>query len=328
MSVLRRIALGFPVSSWSHQRAWCVESLAQPGARRYFIEWNPDSSVYGEDFDGAPRDARRVLLSGPQRHYHPIRIAQFALHRFGIWCTARDPVARADFLAQADWLRDSQREEGISGLYVFDFPWSKYGAPAGWTSAMAQGEAISVLLRAHSIEPGAGYADAAVRASQPFTAGIELGGVVWESEREIFFEEIANRHAPHVLNGCIFALWGLWELWRVNPEPWMLARIEGCISTLRAWLPRFDTGWWSLYSLLLSASGRPHLATLKYHQFHIAQMRVLATMFDEPSFAAAADRWTDYAAERGSRLRLVRTTLRGLPERFSGLDTVLGGAHT
>ncbi|MFY9710208.1 MAG: hypothetical protein WAK88_08575, partial [Candidatus Cybelea sp.] len=111
MSVLRRIALGFPVRSWSHQRAWCVDSLAQPGARRYFIEWNPDSSVYGEDFDGAPRDAGRVLLSGPQRHYHPIRIAQFALHRFGIWCTARDPIARADFLAQADWLRDRQRED-------------------------------------------------------------------------------------------------------------------------------------------------------------------------------------------------------------------------
>ncbi|HEY1883285.1 MAG TPA: D-glucuronyl C5-epimerase family protein [Candidatus Cybelea sp.] len=328
MSLLRRVALGFPVSSWSHQRPWCVDSLTEPGARRYFVEWNPDSSVYGEDFDGAPKDADLVLLSGPQRHYHPIRIAQFALHRFGIWCTARDPAARTDFLAQADWLRDHQRREGLPGLYVFDFPWSKYGAPAGWTSAMAQGEAISVLLRAHRIEPNAGYAGAAMRASQPFTAGIDRGGVVWESADDIFFEEIANRHAPHVLNGCIFALWGLWELWKVNPEPWMQARIERCVATLRAWLPRFDTGWWSLYSLLRSASGRPHLATLKYHQFHIAQMRVLAKMFDEPRFAAVADRWTDYARERGSRSRLVRTTLRSLPERLSGRDTVLGGAHT
>ena len=48
MSLLRRIALGFPVSSWAHQRAWCVDSLAQPGARRYFIEWNPDGGVYGD----------------------------------------------------------------------------------------------------------------------------------------------------------------------------------------------------------------------------------------------------------------------------------------
>jgi hypothetical protein len=57
-------------------------------------------------------------------------------------------------------------------------------------------------------------------------------------------------------------------------------------------------------------------------------MRVLAKMFDEPRFAAVAGRWTDYARERGSRSRLVRTTLRSLPERLSGRDTVLGGAHT
>ncbi|HEY2555417.1 MAG TPA: D-glucuronyl C5-epimerase family protein, partial [Candidatus Cybelea sp.] len=176
MSVLRRIALGFPISSWAHQRAWCVDSLTEPGARRYFVEWNPDSSVYGEDFDGAPKDARQVLLSGAQAHYHPIRIAQFALHRFGVWSKGRDPGARADFLAQADWLRDNQRSDVAPGLYIFDFPWSKYGAPAGWSSAMAQGEAISVLLRAHRIEPNAGYGDAAVRAAQPFAASIDRGG--------------------------------------------------------------------------------------------------------------------------------------------------------
>jgi heparosan-N-sulfate-glucuronate 5-epimerase len=328
MSVLRRIALGFPVSSWSHQRAWCVDSLAEPGARRYFIEWNPDDGVYGEDFDGAPRDDGRVLLSGPQRYYHPIRIAQFALHRLGLWCTKRDQTARADFLAQADWLRDRQQSDGMPGLYVFNFPWSKYGAPAGWCSAMAQGEAISVLLRANHIEPNAGYADAAVRASLPFGAGIDRGGVVWESGDEIFFEEIANRHAPHVLNGCIYALWGIWELWKVTDEPWLRERIERCVATLRAWLPRFDTGWWSLYSLLFSATGQPHVATLKYHQFHIAQMRVLAKMFGEPLFEQAANRWSEYGVRRTSRARLVGKTLLSLPERFLGRDTVLGGAHT
>ena len=64
MSVLRRIALGFPVSSWSHQRAWCVDSLAEPGARRYFIEWNPDDGVYGEDFDAANNEPCAQTTSG------------------------------------------------------------------------------------------------------------------------------------------------------------------------------------------------------------------------------------------------------------------------
>jgi hypothetical protein len=108
----------------------------------------------------------------------------------------------------------------------------------------------------------------------------------------------------------------------------MQERIERSVGTLKAWLPKFDSGWWSLYSLMKSASGQPHLATLKYHQFHIAQMRVLGKMFSEPSFTKDADRWTEYANECGSRSRLVRTTLRSLPERIFGRDTVVGGAHT
>ena len=63
---------------------------------------------------------------------------------------------------------------------------------------------------------------------------------------------------------------------------------QRCIATLRRWLPRFDTRLVELYSLLVSATDQPHLATLKYHQFHIAQLRVLARMFDEPFFDETA----------------------------------------
>ena len=327
MSVLRRLALGFPVS-WSHERRWSPESICEPGVGSYFIEWDPGSGTYGEDFDCAPRDDRGVLLSGPRGDYHPIRIAQFALQRFGVWRSTKAPAARADFLAQAAWLRDHQQQSETPGLYRFDFPWSKYGAPPGWSSAMAQGEAISVLLRAHSIAPLDEYADGAMRAALPFRADIARGGVVWQSGNEIFFEEIANEHAPHVLNGCIFALWGAWELWMQCGEPWLQSLIERCVATLRRWLSRFDTGWWSLYSLLMSATDQPHLATLKYHQFHVAQMRVLARMFDEPLFDETASRWASYAKAPECRARLLRTTLSSLPERFLGRDTVLGGAHT
>ncbi len=325
--VLRRLALGFPVS-WSHQRAWSLESVCDPGAGRYFVEWDPGTGTYGEDFDCGPRDVKGVLLSGPHEDYHPIRIAQFALHRFGVWRSTNDVVAREDFLAQAAWLRDSQQEDSMPGLYRFAFPWSKYGAPPGWSSAMAQGEAISVLLRADSIEPGHGFDAGAVRATLPFRNDIASGGVVWESGDDVFFEEIANEHAPHVLNGCIFALFGVWEIWMLSGEPWLQRLAQRCVATLRRWLPRFDTGWWSLYSLLRSATDQPHLATLKYHQFHIAQLRVLARMFDEPFFDETASKWAGYAQTSECRARLLRATICSLPERFLGRDTVVGGAHT
>ncbi len=325
MISLRRLALGFPVT-WNHARGYAFAGRDAAGTGPYYVNWDAGSGVFGEDWATAPRDAAGVILTG--RHYHPIRIAQFALHRYGQWLATRDDAARADFLAHASWLRDNQQVRGVPGLYRFSFPWDKYGAPAGWWSAMAQGEAISVLLRAEHIAPRHQFGDAAVRASLPFGYEIAHGGVVWRAGADVFFEEIANEHAPHVLNGCIFALWGIWELREQTGDPWLDPLIHGCAATLLRWLPRFDTGWWTLYSLLQSANGRPHLATLKYHQFHIAQMYVLAQMFPEHAFADAAARWAAYVENRRCRARLLRETLLGIPDRAFKRDTVARGART
>ncbi len=64
MSVLRRIALGFPLSGRTARRTGSTRSR-KPGKGPYFIEWDPGSGVYGEDWSGAPRDAKGVLLTGP-----------------------------------------------------------------------------------------------------------------------------------------------------------------------------------------------------------------------------------------------------------------------
>jgi hypothetical protein len=327
VSALRRLALGFPVS-WSHRRLYSTRALSRAGEDAYFIEWDPGNGVYGEDWVNAPFDGQGVLLSKPSQSYHPIRISQFALHRFGVWQSTGDESARSDFLAQAAWLRDRQQTGETPGLYRFEFPWTKYGAGPGWCSAMAQGEAISVLLRADRLEPSRGYGDAAVRAALPFRTDIGRGGVVWRDGRDVFLEEIANEHAPHVLNGCIFALWGIWELWKRTGDSWLERLAAECADTLRRWLPLYDTGWWTLYSLLRSGWDRPHVATLKYHQFHIAQMFVLSEMFGDPSFEKAARKWNSYVERPACRAQVIGAALSSLPERFSGRDTVLGGAHT
>ena len=180
VSALKRLAIGFPLQ-WSHRRAYSLAAIAQPGKAPYFIEWDPGNGTFGEDWTNAPRDSGGVLLVGPSRWYHPILISQFALHRFCVWHSTHDAEALNDFLAQAAWLRDHQSADGVPGLYRFEFPWVKYGASVGWCSAMAQGEAISVLLRADHLAPGQGFGEAAVRASLPFYADIGRGGVTWRT---------------------------------------------------------------------------------------------------------------------------------------------------
>lgn len=323
--MLKRIGLGFP-TSWSHRRAYNLPCSTAGGAAPYYVEWEPHGGLFGEDWDTTPLDARGVLCD--RIGYHPIRIAQYALHLHGRSCTGGDSSLRERFLAQARWLRDNQRRRGrIGGLYVFGFPWQKYGAGEGWHSAMAQGEAVSVLLRAEHVMPGGGFGDAASAAALPFKYRIEDGGVVWSHGEDAFFEEVANEYAAHILNGCIFAFWGLWELQRERPEPWHEEVLGRVSDTIVRWLPRYDTGWWSRYSLLRSAAGRPHVATLKYHAFHIAQLRVLAVMLGEPRVSEVAERWAGYVESADSRRRVLVDAAVSLYDRARSQDTVGGGAR-
>lgn len=314
---LRQAALAFPLR-WTHRRAWREPRMSRICSGPYYIDWSAGCGTFGEDWDVMPRDAEGVLLTLRGALYHPIDIAQFALHCHAAWQEKRDVRSRDAFLAQAAWLRDNQASRnGIDGLYLFPFPWPKYGAAAGWVSAMAQGEAISVLLRAHADAPDRGFDRAAKNAAQPFRHSIQDGGVVFRDGADCFLEECAVLPAPHILNGCIFAFWGLWELQQADPQPWLAELIDDVGSTLHRWLPRFENGWWTRYSLQRSRAGREHLATLKYHAFHIAQMRVLGVMTGQRDFTSAADRWELHVKRAESRARLLFETAFALPERLA-----------
>ncbi len=118
--------------------------------------------------------------------YHPVRIAQYGLHSHARFYETGD-VARAP---RHSWPRltglvaNARTRDGIDGCYVYEFPNPRYGVGSGWLSAMAQGEAISLLLRAAAVEGSAAYLHAAVRAAQPFRHSIENGGVVYRSARD------------------------------------------------------------------------------------------------------------------------------------------------
>jgi hypothetical protein len=291
------------------RRTFSLSATASAGRIPYFIRSDPGRGVYGEGWDENPCDENGLILSGDEQTYDAIRIAQFALHLHERWYIEHNDAARERFLQHAVWLRDHQESQPIPGIYRFGVPWPKYAARAGWVSAVGQGQAISALLRADHIAPARGFVEAARRAAQPFRYDIPAGGVVWRNGTNVFFEEVANATAAHVLNGCVFALWGLWELWVTSPEAWQGEIIERCVETIRRWLPLFDTGWWTLHSLMRTLTGRTQLAMLKHHALHTAQMRILGAMFDEAEFTKAAERWTSYIDERSSRGRLLVETL-------------------
>ena len=322
---MRSFALAFPLD-WNVKRPY---RMPLDGIGPYYIEWQPGGGTYGEDWTDAPRDPDGVILTRGAAQYHPVRIAQFGLHSHARFLETRDRSALRDFMAQAHWLAARQRScKGVAGCYVYEFPNPRYGVGAGWLSAMAQGEAISLLLRAAAIERAEAFVEAAMRAAQPFRANVQHGGVVYRSKRgDVFLEEIAAVPASHILNGHIFALWGLIELQSLQPQAWLGELIGAATATLRSRLTLYDAGYWSHYSLLGTPAGFRHVAVLKYHAFHIAQLRVTAALAGDPFFADAADRWQAYADSPACRSRVLANTVAGLVPRFiTGSDRVGRGA--
>ena len=124
-------------------------------AEPYYIRWAPGRSVDGENWLTDPKDERGVLFE--DRMYDPITIAQYGLYQYERALDG-DDAARAAFFAQANYLRDAQRADGA---YVYSTAHPAYGASPGWISGMAQGEAASVLLRAHKQSGDSGYLAAA-----------------------------------------------------------------------------------------------------------------------------------------------------------------------
>lgn len=304
-----RLALqrAIPIGCWGAARPYVLPSASPSRVGPYYIDWHPGDGPWGESWTSAPFDGDGVILTPRGDRYHPVRIAQYGLHRHREWLADRTPASRAAFLAQAAWLRRHQtRRAAAFGAYPYDFDVPAYGAKAGWISAMAQGEAISLLLRAHDAEPEVGFLSAARAATEPFRVDVGAGGVRWRtSDGDTFFEEYATGLGSHVLNGFIYALWGLWELERYDPTGEVHEPLLAGLETLRRRLRLYDAGYWSHYDLVRPAAGPLRPAPFAYHALHVAQLRVTAAMTHDDYYEHLAGRWAAYQESAACRVRFL-----------------------
>ena len=287
--------------------------------------------IAGEDWDISPFDADGVILSLSADRYHPVQIFQYGLHCHGQWIEGGDETAKKAFLAQARWCRDNQQERnGVCGCFVYRTPNLDYGVTGSWISAMAQGQAISLLLRAADVVRDEGFYESALSAAEPFKYSISDGGVVWRSAPyDVFLEELAALPASHTPNGNIYALWGLWELQKRTAADWLATLVSEAIETLKRRLPLFDSGYWSYYDLLRTRRGLRAVAFQKYHAFLIAQLHVMAGMTNDPFFDTMANHWKAYTYSWPCRLRVLSNLITALVVRHTTKETwITNGARS
>ena len=257
------------------------------------------------DYPGQYDSARIPLLDyrgalGLQ--YNPIAIAQYGLGNYNLFRLTAAPERKQKFLAVADWLV-AHLEKNDASLWVWNhhFDWEyRTRLKAPWYSALAQGQGISLLVRAHLETGQIGYLDGAKRAFVTFLNNVDEGGVVYVDENGYtWFEEYIVFPPTHILNGFIWASWGVYDYFLATGDPRAQELFDRAVRTLAANLQRYDAGFWSLYEQ--SGTWLKMMASPFYHRLHIVQLEVLYRMTGEEIFRHYATRWESYRRSRPKR---------------------------
>lgn len=189
-----------------------------------------------------------------------------------------------------------------TGAWVHDEPFPHtFPLPPPWTSGITQGQGASLFVRLHAATGDDAFGEAAQLALEPLFTPQAQGGVRGELAGLPWPEEYPTTPQSHVLNGAIFALWGMRDVAVGLSSERAAGEFARGVESLAANLHRYDTGSWSLYSLY------PHAiynrASSFYHDLHVTQLTAMQQLAPRPEFERMRDRWAGYAASRIGRAR-------------------------
>ncbi len=306
-----RIASAYLTSHNSHLTFWHDTPQENPRAPmeklgEYYMGF-PQKAAYVGHLDpaGIPMLDYRGRIG---LQYNPIAISQWGLGNYNLFrgSDGRSLEYRRKFLAASDWLYSNLQRNGF-GIWVWNhnFDWEyRNTLKAPWYSGLSQGQGISLLVRAHAETGNSKYLEAAQRAFISFSTPVAEGGVTFvDEQRNIWFEEYIVSPPTHILNGFIWASWGVRDYFLATSDLAADSLFRQAVETFRVNLHRYDLGFWSRYEQ--SGTSLPMIASPFYHQLHIVQLGVMYGLTGERLFAAYAKRWQAYAEHWSNRARAV-----------------------
>jgi len=237
----------------------------------------------------------------------------------------------------ADYLRSTQNQTTggwlIKAMKKFEPSSNLKLNAAGWHSAMAQGQAISLMCRMYDHLDDVAYLKSAARALDLFDREVDMQGVranFMNISDLPWYEEYPTRpNSLFVLNGFVYSLFGLQDFLNIcalkaqhlatnetsldnNSIGFYKAKAEKAyingLNSLMKMINLYDTGSRTFYDLrhLANPALSPNVARWDYHMLHISQLNYLVSIlnkqFYRPFFTellkklnAVIKRWTNYS---------------------------------
>jgi len=305
ISYYKRIFSAYLISKNSHLSFWHGTPQVNENAPLHELGEYYMPFLYKAEYPG-PFDNQGIPLLDYKgnigKQYNPIAIAQYALGQYNLYKRTNSVEHFDKFLKQANWLVE-HLQPNAQGLYVWNhhFDWEyREGLKAPWYSALSQGQGISVLVRTFIETGDKKYVEAAEKAFETFNYEIPEGGVSYTDENgHIWFEEGILLPPTHILNGFIWAIWGIYDFYLHTKGIEAKKLFEESVKTLKTNLKLYDIGFWSLYEL--TNNKLKMIASHFYHSLHIVQLRVMYKITEEKLFSHFADKWDEYNNKKFNR---------------------------
>lgn len=207
----------------------------------------------------------------------PVAVFQYGLGAYDLYIETKDNVYFEKFKQCCEWAFSQQQKNGSWDNFSSFLPDYPYGA-------MCQGEGASLLLRGYKSLGDESFLTAAKNAIDFMLLPLDNDGTTKYIGDDVLFMEFTN--SPVVLNGWIFAWWGLFDLTRaLNNNVLYVDILNQSLNSIERYLPKFSSNTWSYYDV------NHTLTSPFYHRLHIAQMQAMFALTKRPIFEEYANKW-------------------------------------
>lgn len=233
--------------------------------------------------------------------YHPVNSSWYINQMLSSYNESKNPEYLDRAIATAKYLiKWSMKDD--SGVIWFPYRFShdvktlRLGSP--WYSGMAQGMMTSVFVNLFESTGDMYWKNMAAAAVKSFDqpkaeAGPWFQNVqVRDGKKFVYFEEypaLSDEQNAHVVNGDIYALYGLYDYYRISGDDHIKWLFDVGASSIRDSFDAFrnagQPSWYSPTPYGQSVWGNP----ANYHKGVINQLRTLAEITGDSEFSQQAD---------------------------------------
>jgi hypothetical protein len=185
------------------------------------------------------------------KKYNPTIVCNYAIDYYKKMEPGKHSSNTEKFFYCTSWLSDNLTYSDNKAFYRFNWqqPWyDSVGAP--YTSGMTSGLAIQVFTDAYRLTRSSGYLLNAKALIRGFFIPVKDGGFTYTADDGWWYEELADTamHTPHILDGHIFAITGVYEYWLETKDDSAAIIISKGVQALKSRLKEFDIGnGWAYY---------------------------------------------------------------------------------